>query len=220
MAFFGLRRTGAAVAALTAVAALAALYGITRGAGNRDAAACPASASAAAALKPLVHGEVAAFIAADRPKPLPDLAFEDAEGRPRRLADWRGRTVLLNLWATWCVPCRREMPALDRLQAKLGGAGFEVVAVNLDTQGKAKADKFLKETGIGRLGFYADASMKLFQDLKAQGRAPGLPTTLLIGPDGCEMGYLPGPAEWDSPDAATLLEAALKGSGAAKPPGA
>ena len=76
----------------------------------------------------------------DDPLRLPDLAFEDAEGKPRKLSEWRGKTVLVNLWATWCVPCRKEMPALDSLQAKLGGKDFEVVAVNIDTRDPEKPE--------------------------------------------------------------------------------
>ena len=98
----------------------------------------------------------------------------------KTLADWRGRTVLLNLWATWCVPCRKEMPALDALQAKLGGADFEVVAVNIDTRNLDKPKAWLKEVGISTLAYYADPSAKVFQDLKAIGKAFGMPTTLLI----------------------------------------
>ena len=91
--------------------------------------ACRPAVELAGKLAPLAHGEVAALTMAASPLRLPDLAFEDADGRPRKLSEWRGRTVLVNLWATWCVPCRKEMPALDALQAKLGGPDFEVVAV-------------------------------------------------------------------------------------------
>jgi thiol-disulfide isomerase/thioredoxin len=104
---------------------------------------------------------------------LPDLAFEDAEGKPRKLSDWRGKTVLVNLWATWCVPCRKEMPALDSLQAKLGGKDFEVVAVNIDTRDPEKPKNFLKEANLTRLGYFADQKAKVFQDLKSVGKALG-----------------------------------------------
>ena len=124
---------------------------------------------------------------------LPDLAFKDAAGKPRTLADWRGRTVLLNLWATWCVPCRKEMPALDALQKKLGGPNFEVVAINIDTRDPDKPKAWLKEVGISRLTYYADPNAKVFQDLKAVGKAFGMPTTLLIDPNGCEIGTIAGP---------------------------
>src|SRR5205085_4862871 len=172
------------------------------------APACRASAHLANRLAPLANGEVAAINIASEPKRLPDLAFTDAGGQPRKLADFRGRTVLLNLWATWCVPCRKEMPALDALQAKLGGEAFQVVAVNIDTRNLDKPKAWLKEVGIQRLGYYADPSAKVFQDLKAVGKALGMPTTLLIDASGCELGVLAGPAEGASDDAGKLVDAA------------
>jgi thiol-disulfide isomerase/thioredoxin len=107
------------------------------------------------------------------------------------------------------VPCRKEMPALDALQAKLGGRAFDVVAVNIDTRNLDKPKAWLKEVGITGLSYYADPSAKVFQDLKAVGRAFGMPTTLLVDPAGCELGYIAGPAEWGSDDAVKLVEAAL-----------
>jgi len=190
--------------------ALAAVYGI--GALKRNAAdtACADAAHLAERLAPLARGEVAAFTVADGSQRLPDLAFRDASGTERRLADWRGRTVLLNLWATWCVPCRKEMPALDALEGKLGGPAFEVVAVNIDTRNADKPRVWLNEVGVGRLGYYADPSAKIFQDLKTMGRAAGMPTTLLVDPAGCEIGTIFGPAEWASEDAVKLVTAALQ----------
>jgi thiol-disulfide isomerase/thioredoxin len=117
--------------------------------------------------------------------------------------------VLFNLWATWCVPCRKEMPALDALQARLGGPDFEVVAVNIDTRDPEKPKRWLHEVGIGHLAYYADPAAKTFQDLKAVGKAFGMPTTLLIDREGCELAALAGPAEWASGDAVKLIEAAL-----------
>ncbi len=98
-------------------------------------------------MAPLVRGEVAAVAVATAPKTLPALSFQDGTGATKTLADWRGRTVLLNLWATWCVPCRKEMPALDSLQDKLGGPDFEVVSVNIDTRNLDKPPAWLKEVG-------------------------------------------------------------------------
>ena len=111
---------------------------------------------------------------------MPDLTFQDGAGKPLTLDHWRGRTVLLNLWATWCVPCRKEMPALDALEKKLGGPDFQVVAVNIDTRDPDKPKAFLQELGISPLAYYADPSAKTFQDLKEIGRAFGMPTTLLV----------------------------------------
>jgi thiol-disulfide isomerase/thioredoxin len=190
-------------------AGLAAVYGIGTLKRNAADAACAGAVDLAQRLAPLARGEVAAFTVADPPLRLPDLAFRDAGGREHRLADWRGRTVLLNLWATWCVPCRKEMPALDALEGKLGGPAFEVVAINIDTRDPDKPRAWLKEVGVDRLGYYADPSAKVFQDLKAVGRAAGMPTTLLVDPAGCEIGTVAGPAEWASEDAVKLVTAAL-----------
>jgi thiol-disulfide isomerase/thioredoxin len=179
---------------------LAAVYGITMFLGNRagDAQCTPAVATAGR-VAPLARGEVAGVVVASRPLRLPE----------HHLAEWRGRTVLLNLWATWCIPCRKEMPALDELQAKLGGPPFEVVAINIDTRDANKPRAWLKEVGITRLGYYTDASAKVFQDLKLVGRAIGMPTTILVDPVGCEIGTIAGPAEWASEDALNLVRAAL-----------
>jgi thiol-disulfide isomerase/thioredoxin len=147
---------------------------------------------------------------ATQPVRLPDLTFEDADGKPRKLSDWRGKTVLLNLWATWCVPCRKEMPALDNLQAKLGGNDFEVVAVNIDTRDPEKPKNFLKESNLTRLGYFADQKAKVFQDLKAISKALGMPTSILIDAKGCEIATIAGPAEWASDDAIKLIKAAVQ----------
>jgi thiol-disulfide isomerase/thioredoxin len=190
---------------------LAAIYGITALARNAgDDGACRPAVALAKQIAPQIKGEVAALTVAQKPLQVPDLAFRDADGRERNLAEWRGRTVLLNLWATWCVPCRKEMPALDALQAKLGGEKFQVVAVNIDTRDADKPKAWLKEAGIGGLGYYADTSAKVFQDLKAVGRAFGMPTTVLVDPEGCEIASLAGPAEWASDDAIRVIEAALR----------
>jgi thiol-disulfide isomerase/thioredoxin len=204
------RQTTLVVAAIAIGLAvgLAGVYGMGGFKRNGDAVCQPAVALAAK-LKPLARGEVAAVNVADSPLRVPDLAFNDASGKPRTLADWRGKTVLLNLWATWCVPCRKEMPALDALERDLGGGDFEVVAVNIDTRDANKPKVFLNEIGVEKLGYYADPSAKVFQDLKAIGRAFGMPTTLLIDPQGCELGTIAGPAEWASKEALALIRAAL-----------
>ena len=161
-------------------------------------------------IAPLAHGEVAALTMATTPLRLPDLAFEDADGKPKKLSDWRGRTVLVNLWATWCVPCRKEMPALEGLQTKLGGPNFEVVAINIDTRDPEKPKNFLKDANLTRLGYFSDQKAKVFQDLKNIGRALGMPTSVLVDGQGCEIATIAGPAEWDSDDAVKLITAAVK----------
>ncbi len=139
---------------------------------------------------------MAAVNVAKAPLKVPTLAFSDASGKALTLTDFKGRTVLLNLWATWCVPCRKEMPTLDALQAELGGPDFAVVAVNIDTRDPAKPKAFLKEIGVQKLAYYADPTAKTFQDLKEIGRAFGMPTTMLIDKSGCELATIAGPAEW------------------------
>lgn len=190
--------------------ALTGIYGM--GALVRKSAvpeACRPAAQLAQKLQPLARGEVAALAPAKSPIPLSMIAFRDDAGKERTLADWKGRTVLLNLWATWCAPCKKEMPALDELQVKLGGPEFEVVAVNIDTRNPEKAKAWLTENGIKALGYYADNSARIFQELKEKGRAFGMPTTILIDKNGCEVATLAGPAEWASPDAVKFIEAAL-----------
>jgi thiol-disulfide isomerase/thioredoxin len=172
--------------------------------------ACRPAVDLARKLAPLAHGEVAALTMASAPLRLPDLTFEDAQGKPKKLSDWRGRTVLLNLWATWCVPCRKEMPALESLQARLGGPDFEVVAVNIDTRDPQKPKNFLKEANLNRLAYFTDQNAKIFQDLKGIGRALGMPTSVLVDAQGCEIGTIAGPAEWGSDDALKLISAAMK----------
>jgi thiol-disulfide isomerase/thioredoxin len=152
---------------------------------------------------------MAAFVARKAPLDLPDVVFEGPDGAPMSLADLKGKVVLLNIWATWCVPCREEMPQLNALQAGLGGGDFEVVAINIDKGGVDKAKAFLEETGATDLAFYADPSAKLFAKLKAV----GMPTTLLLNAQGQEIGRLVGPADWASPEAKKLIETAIKNAG-------
>jgi thiol-disulfide isomerase/thioredoxin len=140
---------------------------------------------------------------------MPALSFHGPDGKAQTLADFRGRTVLLNLWATWCAPCRKEMPGLDQLQAEMGGRDFEVVAINIDTRNLERPRAWLAEHNIGRLAYYADPEAKVFQDLKRAGQAVGMPTTILVDAHGCNLGVLHGAAEWASPDARRLISAAL-----------
>lgn len=193
---------------------VAAVYGIGTLTGNAGGdKACRPAVDLARKIAPFARGEVAAVNVAESPLMVPNLAFQDATGAKKSLADFRGRTVLLNLWATWCVPCRKEMPTLDALQGKLGGKDFQVVAVNIDTRDPDKPKTFLNSLGVKHLTYYADPSAKVFQDLKAIGRAFGMPTTLLVDPRGCEIGTIAGPAEWASDDALSLIRAALKPQG-------
>lgn len=169
---------------------------------------CEAKAERAKSVAASATGEVAAMSAAD-PRSMTALAFNSPEGKPMTLADKSGSVVLLNLWATWCAPCRAEMPALNALQKKMGGKDFEVMAINVDAGDEAKPNKFLEEIGIDALARYREPTLGLFNDLKKQGLALGLPVTLLIDRDGCLLANMNGPAEWAGPDAKRLIEAAL-----------
>ena len=200
------------IAAAGVLAGTVAVYVNQSRKGNEAALAlahCAGALDAARRVGPLATGEVAAFRAAEAPDLLTDLSFQGADDGAVTLSDFAGKTVLLNLWATWCVPCRAEMPALDRLQAALGGDRFTVVAVNVDVSDPARAHAFLDQVGVKQLGFYADPSYNILTDLKRRGLAFGLPTTLLIDGKGCRIGVMQGPAAWDSDDAKALVRAVI-----------
>ena len=199
-----------AVGVLLGAAALVFLYATLKPPDKASGACSGASAALAARLKPLARGDAAAVAVAADPRPALPLAFERPDGSKATLADFRGRAVLLNLWATWCVPCRAEMPALDRLQADRGGKDFEVVAVNVDTARLERRGAFLDGIGVKALTRYADPSGDAFETLRRGGKALGLPVSLLIDGDGCEVAEVAGALKWDSADAAALI-GALKG---------
>lgn len=156
---------------------------------------------------------VPAFSMLDAPVPVPELAFADAAGNSRSLADYRGKIVLLNIWATWCVPCRTEMPTLDRLQGELGGPDFEVVALSIDRNGPEAVKKFFGEIGIQHLAVNVDVSSQAAFSLGIV----GLPATLLIDRNGMEIGRLIGPTEWDAPEMVDFLKSVISGEPDAKP---
>ena len=205
------RRIPLAIGAVVIGAALgfAGIYGFGALRGSGGDPACRAAVDTAQKIAPLAHGEVAALTMAKAPLRVPDLAFEDADGKPKKLSDFRGKTVLVNLWATWCVPCRKEMPALEGLQTKLKGPNFEVVAINIDTRDPDKPRNFLKDANLTQLGYFTDEKAKIFQDLKSIGRALGMPTSVLVDGKGCEIATIAGPAEWDSDDAVRLITSAI-----------
>jgi thiol-disulfide isomerase/thioredoxin len=147
-----------------------------------------------------------AFSMHPAPRPLPEIRFENGQGEAMSLADFRGGVVLLNIWATWCAPCRREMPTLDRLQATLGGPDFQVVALSLDRKGLSAVQEFYAELGLETLPIYIDETGAAQRALSVL----GLPTTLLLDREGNEIGRLLGPAEWDSPEMVEFLRDYLK----------
>lgn len=140
------------------------------------------------------------------PQPLGDLGFENEKGHRLTLIDFRDKAVLLNIWATWCVPCREEMPALDRLQQKLGGQNFEVVALSIDSGGVPAVKRFYEATGVRSLAIYVDPSMRATSSL----HVVGVPTTVLIDRKGREIGRHTGPAQWDGEEALQAIKTQLK----------
>jgi thiol-disulfide isomerase/thioredoxin len=204
----GLAIVAGAVAGALGVYFMGAAPG--NGGGSAAAANCAPALKAAEALAPLAKGEVAAFRIATDPDQMTDLAFKAPDGSDTSLAALSGKTVLVNIWATWCVPCRAEMPTLDRLQAARGGTDFQVAAVNIDLNNTERAKAFLQEIGVKNLAFYSDPSSGIFTKLKGRGLGFGLPTTILVDGKGCRLGVVEGPAEWDSKDARALIEAAAK----------
>lgn len=141
------------------------------------------------------------FILSEPPKPAPAVTFSDREGGAVTLVDFRGRVLLLNIWATWCAPCVREMPSLDRLQAALGAEGLSVVALSVDREGLAAVEPFYRRLSLEALDIYLDPANEVGRSFTV----PGLPTSYLIDPEGALVGALAGPAEWDSPEAQALI---------------
>jgi thiol-disulfide isomerase/thioredoxin len=169
------------------------------------AAEATAPTPAGGVSRDLATGTLAAFLVHPQPKPLPDIAFQDGAGKPLKLSDWKGRVVLINLWATWCAPCRKEMPDLAALQKELGSDQFEVVAISVDRKGAEASSAFLKETGAGNLKLYVEPTTRIVGDLQSA----GLPATILVDRQGREIGRLLGPAHWAAPEAVALVRAAL-----------
>lgn len=201
----------AAVAGI--VAGAAAVYMKEAGYGNGGAetasAECAATKDVATRITPLLKGQVAAMVAASEPRRLSAVTFKDADGKPMTLDNFAGKTVLFNLWATWCVPCREEMPALNTLEKEMGGERFQVVPVNIDTGDDEKPKTFLAETGVDALQLYRDNTIEVFNSLKKEGLAFGLPVTLLIDGKGCLISAMNGPAAWDSEEAKALIKGAI-----------
>jgi thiol-disulfide isomerase/thioredoxin len=185
-----------------AIVTIAAVVVYSRFAADEPAPSAPSAASKAAL------GAVGQFVALDTPVAAPALNFTDEKGRSLTLADFRGKVIVLNLWATWCTPCLAEMPMLDRLQKQLGDEGVIVIALSLDRGGKDAVSTFYQQAEIRNLGTFLDPTMRSIADA----RTSGLPTTLLIDADGMERGRVTGPMEWDSPAAIALVRKALPSS--------
>ena len=194
------------VVAALGLAGVAAFYSVKGDAGNGS---CSAASAAVARMKPLVKGEVAAVELRTRPQPAPALAFTGPDGQPTTLAALKGKTLLVNLWATWCAPCLKEMPSLDALQKEMGGPDFAVVAINIDTRNLDKPKTWLADNRIAALPFYADPQAATFQVLRAAHKVEGMPVSLIVDKAGCELGIIQGPADWASTEAKALMKAAF-----------
>jgi thiol-disulfide isomerase/thioredoxin len=204
-----LKQIAAGFVILAAITAYYLFQADARKSGPAETAAETPAASAPAAdgalSKALSTGTLAAFLIHPEPKHLPDVAFADGAGKPLKLSDWKGRVVLINLWATWCAPCRKEMPDLAKLQQELGSDQFEVVAISVDRKGAEASSAFLTETGADALKLYVEPTTKIVGELQSA----GLPATILVDRQGRELGRLLGPAHWAAPEAVALIKAAL-----------
>ncbi len=213
--FFGLKRSTLLIILGCLAGVVAAFYGIYAiGTGDRNAppaATADNTASAPHDVNPdridrsYAQGDLAAFVIHDQRKDMADVSFFDESGKERALSEWRGRVVLLNLWATWCAPCRKEMPTLAGLETRLGSKDFEVVAISVDRKGAETSGAFLIENHATALTLYADPSATVLEKVKAV----GLPASILIDRQGREIGRMFGPAEWNGPDAERLIRAAI-----------
>ena len=173
---------------------------------------CPVQAEDAAAIDAAATGELAALMGTGEGRGYSTLAFTDAAGTPMTIADFKGKKLLVNFWASWCVPCREEMPALDALATKYNSDAFMVLPINLDIGegGLGKAQDFLDEIKFANLPLYADNSFAAFERLKQEAVAIGLPATLVLDENGCELAVLQGPAHWDTPDGEAVIEKLLE----------
>lgn len=164
----------------------------------------------AEALKPLLTGDIAAMLARSDNKVVGDLGFNDADGNPLTLADTGEGYRLVNLWATWCAPCREEMPWLDQLQADKGSEKFKVVAISVDGGSDEKPKEFYAEIGIENLPFYQDPTIGVFNRLRQEGLAFGLPVTFLVDSNNRVIANMNGPAHWSGADAYALVDGLLE----------
>jgi thiol-disulfide isomerase/thioredoxin len=179
--------------------------------GSAEAGLCENAVALGKEIKPLLSGDIAAMAHRTEPNDLSALVFNDDNGEAVTLADTGDKMRLVNLWATWCAPCREEMPALDALQAEKGGADFDVVAISVDGGSDAKPRKFFEDIGMQNLEFYHDPTIGVFNTLKKEGLAFGLPVTLLVDEENCVVANMNGPAHWASDDAKRLVDKATGG---------
>ena len=193
-------------------AIIVGLYAVFQGTGNERMAekSNPPANSKITILKPFARGDMAAMRILDAPVDLNLISFDDDEGKKLLVSDWKGRVILLNLWATWCPPCRHEMPSLEKLELEFGSDKFEVVAVSIDLKSPDKPKAFFAEINLKALNFYWDGSAKIYNEFKKLNLSFGMPTTILIDENGMGLAVLNGPADWASDDAMALIAETLK----------
>lgn len=199
---------------ITIAALLSAVVAIAVGfwwSNTGQATECAPQSAAAQKIDAVAIGQLAALNGTGTGRGYSGMTFTDADGNAKTLKDFAGKTLLVNFWASWCIPCRAEMPALDKLAAAENDADFMVLPINLDlgSGGLDKAKAFLADGNWANLPLYADSTFDSFKKLQTSAVALGLPSTLLIDKKGCELAVLQGPAEWDSEDGRNVI-AALK----------
>lgn len=191
-------------------AAIALAITLWVGNNSSQAASCPANTVEAAKLDAAALGALAAVNGTGQGRSYADMALKDAAGKPLTVASFAGKRLLINFWASWCIPCREEMPALDAVAAKYNSDGFMVLPVNTGETDPAKGAAFLAENHWSHLPLYQEAnSFEIINRLKTSAVSAGLPATVLVDEKGCELAVLQGPAEWDSPDGHGLLDVFL-----------
>lgn len=192
--------------------AIATLYGAA------TLIASPASAdldvAEVAALKEMRAGDMTKLVIHDEARARLETRFETAQGEAKAVADFAGKVVVLNFWATWCPPCRKEMPSLDRLQAAMGDDGFEVVAVSMDRASTEKIQDFFEAIPTEDGGVYKVENLAIYREptlrIGTEAGVLGLPVTLVLDRQGRELARLQGDAAWDSPEAQDMLRAIIR----------
>jgi thiol-disulfide isomerase/thioredoxin len=160
-----------------------------------------------AALEALRDGDMKKLTFHSSPQPVPDTPFATWEGDEARLSDYAGKHIVLNFWATWCAPCRKEMPQLSALQAELGGDAFEVVTIATGRNPPQAMQRFFEEIGVDNLPLHMDPKQALARDMAVM----GLPITVILNPEGQEIARMRGDADWSSDSAKAIVSALIAG---------